>query len=71
MPNELRIDAAERDKVKKEGVRADASIRAERTHISDDTTLLEIKHKANGIISSRDCHQNEGCTGQRTMDVSV
>jgi hypothetical protein len=43
--NELRIDAAERDKVKKARVSAAASIRVERSRTPEDTTLLEIKAK--------------------------
>jgi hypothetical protein len=41
--NELRNDAAERDKVKKEGASAAASFRVERSRTPEDTTLLEIK----------------------------
>ena len=42
-PNELRIDAAERDKVKRRRVSAAASIRVERSRTPEDTALLEIK----------------------------
>jgi hypothetical protein len=42
-PNELRIDAAERDKVKRRRVSAAASIRVERSRTPEHTALLEIK----------------------------
>jgi hypothetical protein len=43
--NELRIDAAEMDKVKTEGVSVAASIRVERSRTPEDITLLGIKAK--------------------------
>jgi hypothetical protein len=45
LPNELRIDAAERDKVKGRRARAAASIRVERSRTPEDTILLGIKAK--------------------------
>ena len=42
-PNELRIDAAERDKVKQAGASAAASIRVELSCTPETTNQLEIK----------------------------
>jgi hypothetical protein len=42
-PNELRIDAAEGDKVRRMRVSAAASIRVERSRTLGDKNLLEIK----------------------------
>ena len=51
--NELRIDAAEMDKVKTEGVCAAASIRVERSRTPEKTNQLEIKAQVSAGTSQR------------------
>jgi len=60
MSNELRIDAAEMDKVKKEGVRAAASIRVERSRTPKQTNQLEIKAQ----VSAGTTQHNHKSTNQ-------
>ncbi len=68
--NELRIDAAEMDKVKTEGECAAASIRVELSRTPEGTNQLEIKTQVYAGItrpSRQSSNQQDNCTWKRNL----